>query len=163
MTARMMAVETMTKPIKAKMDAGKAERDQTKMMTAKKELSDLYVGAGVKPWKMLGNFVQLPVGFGCWRTFSNMATVPVAGLATGGTLWFTNLTVCDPYYVLPVVTVFLQHISARVSPTCVESDENSRAHAGFDPFDGNCLRLVHRWVWRTYQRQTQTKRSYRQL
>lgn len=40
-----------------------------------------------------------------------MSTLPVESMETGGILWFTDLTVPDPYYVLPVVTaasVFLQ-------------------------------------------------------
>ena len=31
-----------------------------------------------------------------------MVQMPVASLAGGGTLWFTNLTLSDPYFILPV-------------------------------------------------------------
>ena len=33
-----------------------------------------------------------------------MAKVPVASLATGGLWWFTDLTVNDPLYILPLIT-----------------------------------------------------------
>ena len=33
-----------------------------------------------------------------------MANVPIESMKTGGMLWFTDLTVPDPYYVLPVLS-----------------------------------------------------------
>ena len=32
-----------------------------------------------------------------------MAKLPVDSLSTGGALWFTDLTMADPFYVLPVL------------------------------------------------------------
>lgn len=33
-----------------------------------------------------------------------MANIPVESMKEGGLLWFTDLTVCDPYYILPMLT-----------------------------------------------------------
>ena len=33
-----------------------------------------------------------------------MATVPVESMKTGGMLWFPDLTLSDPYMILPVLT-----------------------------------------------------------
>lgn len=33
-----------------------------------------------------------------------MANLPVDSFRHGGLYWFTDLTVCDPYYILPVLT-----------------------------------------------------------
>ncbi len=33
-----------------------------------------------------------------------MANLPVESLSTGGTLWFHDLTLADPYYILPLCT-----------------------------------------------------------
>jgi len=33
-----------------------------------------------------------------------MATLPVESLKTGGFLWITDLTVPDPYFILPAIT-----------------------------------------------------------
>jgi len=33
-----------------------------------------------------------------------MCNLPVESLKTGGTAWFTDLTVADPYYALPLMT-----------------------------------------------------------
>ena len=40
-----------------------------------------------------------------------MANCPVDSMKTGGLSWFTDLTVPDPYYILPIltsVTLFVQ-------------------------------------------------------
>ena len=33
-----------------------------------------------------------------------MAKLPVESMTTGGVLWFTDLTVCDPFFLLPIIT-----------------------------------------------------------
>ncbi|XP_076243835.1 OXA1L mitochondrial inner membrane protein [Calliopsis andreniformis] len=47
---------------------------------------------------------QLPIFLSFFWGLKRMADVPVEGLRTGGLWWFTDLTVCDPYYILPVMT-----------------------------------------------------------
>ena len=44
-----------------------------------------------------------------------MASVPIESMKTGGMLWFTDLTVSDPYYVLPVLSClsFMATIEVR--------------------------------------------------
>lgn len=44
-----------------------------------------------------------------------MANLPVESMKTGGTLWFTDLTVADPYYALPVITVAMLYATIEVS------------------------------------------------
>lgn len=39
--------------------------------------------------------------FICLRRMSNL---PVESLKVGGLFWFTDLTISDPYYILPLVT-----------------------------------------------------------
>lgn len=33
-----------------------------------------------------------------------MSNAPVESMKEGGLFWFTDLTICDPYYILPVLT-----------------------------------------------------------
>lgn len=33
-----------------------------------------------------------------------MANTPVESMKDGGLFWFTDLTICDPYYILPMLT-----------------------------------------------------------
>lgn len=36
------------------------------------------------------------------------------GLSTGGTAWFTDLTACDPYYALPLISAVTMAAVTRV-------------------------------------------------
>jgi YidC/Oxa1 family membrane protein insertase len=59
--------------------------------------------------------IQVPLGFGTFRFLRSLSATPNVGIETGGTLWFTNLSVADPYYVLPVAMALWMHLFARVS------------------------------------------------
>ena len=43
-----------------------------------------------------------------------MANLPVESLKTGGALWFTDLTLADPFYLLPLITVSSLYINFKV-------------------------------------------------
>ncbi|TKR92805.1 hypothetical protein L596_007384 [Steinernema carpocapsae] len=43
-----------------------------------------------------------------------MCKVGYPGLSTGGSLWFTDLTACDPYYLLPFISAATMAMVARV-------------------------------------------------
>ena len=47
--------------------------------------------------------IQLPVFLSFFIAIRKMAAVPVESMKTGGMLWFQDLTVADPYYILPVL------------------------------------------------------------
>ncbi|XP_028649464.2 mitochondrial inner membrane protein OXA1L [Erpetoichthys calabaricus] len=46
--------------------------------------------------------VQAPVFISFFVALRKMAYLPVPSMQTGGTLWFTDLTMADPYYILPM-------------------------------------------------------------
>ncbi|XP_041926673.1 mitochondrial inner membrane protein OXA1L isoform X1 [Alosa sapidissima] len=46
--------------------------------------------------------VQMPVFVSFFIALRKMSYLPVPSLTTGGTLWFTDLTMSDPYYILPI-------------------------------------------------------------
>ena len=47
--------------------------------------------------------IQLPLFLSFFIAIRKMAAVPVESMKSGGALWFTDLTVPDPYYILPVL------------------------------------------------------------
>ncbi|KAH7145932.1 60Kd inner membrane protein-domain-containing protein [Dactylonectria estremocensis] len=55
------------------------------------------------PSGMLWSFIQIPFSFGLFRIISGMSHIPVPSLENSGYLWFTDLTVSDPYFVLPAL------------------------------------------------------------
>ncbi|KAG9486979.1 hypothetical protein GDO78_007049 [Eleutherodactylus coqui] len=59
---------------------------------------------GVNPFRgFLVPLVQAPVFISFFVGIRQMTSLPVPSLQTGGLWWFTDLTVADPYYVLPLV------------------------------------------------------------
>jgi len=52
---------------------------------------------------LLNAGVQGILGFGMFRLMSGLAQTPGIGLTSEGLWWFKDLTVADPYYVLPAV------------------------------------------------------------
>ncbi|KAG6011613.1 hypothetical protein E4U41_005464, partial [Claviceps citrina] len=58
---------------------------------------------GVSNLGILWSFGQIPFTFGLFRIVSAMANLPIPGFLDGGYLWFTDLAVGDPYYILPAV------------------------------------------------------------
>ncbi|XP_022247958.1 mitochondrial inner membrane protein OXA1L-like isoform X2 [Limulus polyphemus] len=59
----------------------------------------------VNPLKgMLVPFVQAPIFISFFMALREMANLPLESMKTGGTMWFTDLTIPDPFYGLPLIT-----------------------------------------------------------
>jgi len=67
---------------------------------------------GVNPLaSMAPLMVQMPFFIGMFLGLRGMANLPVESMTNGGLAWFTDLTVMDPYYVLPAImatSIFFQ-------------------------------------------------------
>ncbi|KAL2268970.1 hypothetical protein VTJ83DRAFT_3816 [Remersonia thermophila] len=68
-------------------------------------------------YSMLKGFIpliQLPLGIGMFRLIKGMSALPVPSLETGGLFWFTDLTIADPYFILPIATGIMMSIGMRI-------------------------------------------------
>ena len=101
---RLAIVKPYITDIQARTKAAKLTQDVPALMQASQELRRVYKDANIKSWKLLGPFIQIPFGFGVFRLIRNMVQLPVPGLEVGGLLWFYDLTVADPTYLLPLGT-----------------------------------------------------------
>ncbi|KAI9822436.1 MAG: Mitochondrial inner membrane protein oxa1 [Pycnora praestabilis] len=111
--ARMATIKPITKPITDKMSACSAQGDRAGAMAARSELQEVHRKAGVRVSKAFIPLVQIFLGFGTFRCMRGMATLPVPGLETGGFLWIRDLTLADPYFVLPAATSAAFYIVMR--------------------------------------------------
>lgn len=60
---------------------------------------------GINPLKnMLVPMAQMPIFLSYFLGIRRMVNAPVESLHTGGISWFTDLTMTDPFYVLPLIT-----------------------------------------------------------
>lgn len=84
------------------------------LMQQRLQMRHMKADKGIKGWHMALPFLQIPFAYGMFKLTRAMAALPVPGLETAGTLWFTDLTVADPLYVLPCVSALLMYVSMKV-------------------------------------------------
>ncbi|OBT46346.1 hypothetical protein VE00_02775 [Pseudogymnoascus sp. WSF 3629] len=111
--ARMARTAPQTKPLHTKMMDLQRNNDQAAMMAVRQEISVIHKRAGVKMWKSMLPMVQMFTGYGTFVLLRAMAKLPVPGLETGGILWFQNLTLPDPYFILPLAAAGVLHAVLR--------------------------------------------------
>lgn len=121
-SARLKALNPQLVPLTDKMRQAMARQDKEEAARLRHEMSMIRKRNDIKFGRMAWPLVQVPLGFGSWRLLSNMAALPVPGMATGGLLWFQNLVVPDPFFVLPLGVGLAQHMSARVCARCEPTD-----------------------------------------
>ncbi|KAK4174360.1 OXA1 inner membrane protein mitochondrial precursor encoded by the oxa1 protein [Triangularia setosa] len=89
--------------------------DQFAMMDKRNKMKAMQKAVG---YRMLPASVpaviQIPLGFGMFRLIRGMADLPVPSMEMGGALWFNDLTVSDPLFILPMLGAGLMIASMRV-------------------------------------------------
>ena len=63
---------------------------------------------------IIGPLVQLPLFVSFFFAIRRMAFLPVESFKTGGYLWFQDLTLYDPFFVLPIICSFSMLASIEV-------------------------------------------------
>lgn len=95
--------------------AGGTAMPQAEMMQLRLQMALVRERYNVKTWKMFLPMLQAPIAFGTFRLTTGMSSLPVPGLDTAGALWFTDLTVADPYMILPLVSSVMMYLSIKAS------------------------------------------------
>ncbi|OBT51553.1 hypothetical protein VE04_08838 [Pseudogymnoascus sp. 24MN13] len=111
--ARMARTAPQTKPLHEKMLNHQRNNDQAAMMAVRQEISVIHKRAGVKMWKSMLPMVQMFTGYGTFVVLRAMAKLPVPGMETGGILWFQNLAIPDPLFILPLAAAGVLHVVLR--------------------------------------------------
>ncbi|KAI0599265.1 60Kd inner membrane protein-domain-containing protein [Biscogniauxia sp. FL1348] len=86
-------------------EAAYRTQDQTALLQARATMSKLTKNSGAQIWRPFVGMAMIPFSFGMFRLGRGMAAIPVPSLETGGVAWFTDLTVPDPYFILPVASI----------------------------------------------------------
>ncbi|KAI2463975.1 60Kd inner membrane protein-domain-containing protein [Annulohypoxylon bovei var. microspora] len=94
----------------------------TKMLQLKKKYD-------ASTMKSLATLWSFPFTFGMFRLVRAMATLPVPSLETGGMLWFTDLTVHDPYYIMPFASVALTTLMFKQSQAANQTAPNQMSES----------------------------------
>ncbi|TLD35878.1 Homoisocitrate dehydrogenase [Venturia nashicola] len=113
--AKLELIKPYTMAANEKLSKAKESHDPLAIQEAQKEVAELMKTAGLKVfWPMAPTLLQALFGFCAFKLMRAMTALPVPGLETGGALWFLDLTVRDPNFILPVVMGGVLHLVGRM-------------------------------------------------
>ncbi|GKT41215.1 LOW QUALITY PROTEIN: mitochondrial inner membrane protein OXA1 [Colletotrichum spaethianum] len=107
-SARMQKLQQDPKyeEIRTGLQEAMSRGDSAGMAELRRDLSMMNKRAGVNPLNGLWGLLQIPFGYGMFRVLNGAASIPVPGMETGGFLWISDLTVSDPFFLLPIAGPF---------------------------------------------------------
>lgn len=118
-SALLQAVQKEPEHLKAheELQLATRNRDKVGMMAARTKMAAIKNKAGAQMRWVMVPFLTVPFSYGMFRLMRGMAAIPVPSMETGGLLWFTDLSVADPYYILPIANALLGVAMFKVSNT----------------------------------------------
>lgn len=128
MTARSTALISVTKPISDRIAAAKENRDTEAMQAAYLEMLAIRRRAGLSMMtQMLPVAMQGVIGYCGFKLMRAMANLPVPALQTDGFLWLQDLTLSDPYLILPLAMAGTMHLLVRMGGESGAAEMNQMA------------------------------------
>jgi YidC/Oxa1 family membrane protein insertase len=112
--ARSQVIAPHMDPLFKQYQTALAQGNRAEAQKVGGDMKTLRRNAGISYLKQFAPFVQVPIGFGTFRLMRGMAYLPVPGLDTGGVLWFPDLTVPDPLFILPIATSAAYYFTFKV-------------------------------------------------
>lgn len=113
--ARLTAVTPQMNELMEVLKEAKKTNNNHEMTMAQRHLNELFKENNVHPLRGLKMiFFQIPVFVTMFSALRRMADAPIPGLHDGGFGWVTDLTLQDPYYILPITSMVLTNIVLRV-------------------------------------------------
>lgn len=97
-------------------EAALLTKDQLEMVLARQELKGIERAEGIrnKYMAVVVPLLQVVPSYGMFRICRAMADLPVPSWETGGLLWFTDLTLADPFFLLPMLNAVLMYMGNKV-------------------------------------------------
>jgi YidC/Oxa1 family membrane protein insertase len=116
MTARFQEMSPLIKQIQARSRDALNNNDRTGVLEAQMQMRELKKEGNFAFNKMFRPLLlQFPLGYGAWNLLRSCSNVPVPGFETEHWLWISNLTVGDPYYLLPIITAAMTWVNVTTS------------------------------------------------
>lgn len=104
-------IQSMQSEMQRLSNEGKADQKMQKM----RELADFLTRNKINPVTILAkSLVPIPVFMATFFAIRDMALFPVTSFVTGGALWFVDLSIPDPYYILPIASSLSLLVSMEV-------------------------------------------------
>ncbi|KAI0509020.1 hypothetical protein F5B22DRAFT_376519 [Xylaria bambusicola] len=110
-------------------EAAYRTKDRQAMMVARSHMNRIKSETGASAWKPFIGLAAIPFSFGMFRLIRGMANIPVPGMETGGLAWFTDLTVHDPFFILPIAGVGLGSLTLIFTQRANVAQPTSMQHS----------------------------------
>ena len=130
-SARLNNAKHIVGPLRNEMIAYGRQSKQLEVQQKRAEIQQVYAERGIKLSKTFIPMLQVPLGYGIFRSVRGMGSLPVPSLSDESFLWLNDLTVADPLYILPLATSFLMYLTFKVrlirpfnSTACADSTYN---------------------------------------
>ncbi|KAJ3269243.1 Mitochondrial inner membrane protein oxa1l [Terramyces sp. JEL0728] len=101
---KMSNVKPQIEPIQTEMNRLKSIGDAMGAAKEQQKLMQVFQKEGVSPFSGLWGLLQAPVFISFFLALRNMCSLPVPGLSTSGFFWIQDLTLPDPYMILPIAS-----------------------------------------------------------
>ena len=130
MSAKLGATRSLLGPVQERMRAAMRASDYKTLAEAKAELKALKKAYDIKVSRVIVPvLIQVPLQFGAFRLLRNMAELPVPALLKENWLWTQDLTLSDPFYVIPITSAAIIYLTIKVGnwfsgPLCHLSETN---------------------------------------
>jgi YidC/Oxa1 family membrane protein insertase len=114
MVARTQALQSVLRPIQERSTEALKSGDQQAALVYWQQMAAVRGRAGISlPAQFAPMLLQGAVGFFAFRLIRAMSNLPVPELKHGGFLWLSDLTVPDPYGLLPIAMGAILHVTIR--------------------------------------------------
>lgn len=112
--ARMATVKPLLDPLQKRMSEGLRNKDQMAVAAAREEMQIIRRRSGFSfKWMGFAMTANMVFAYCSFKLLRAMAALPVPGFYNGGALWFKDLTLADPYYIIPGLMAAGFHLSVR--------------------------------------------------
>ncbi|CAG8493178.1 18546_t:CDS:2, partial [Acaulospora morrowiae] len=102
---KLMNIQPKAKKLMDEIKDAKKYSDTAVMLQKAEQMKNLYKSHDTSPYRgLVLTLIQAPIMISFFLATKKMAEFPVESFKTGGMLWFTDLTIPDPYYILPALT-----------------------------------------------------------
>ncbi|KAF2279993.1 uncharacterized protein EI97DRAFT_107490 [Westerdykella ornata] len=129
--ARLAAITPVMRKLNAEMTAAKAGGKMDEMQVVRRKMTRVYKVIGANPAKsFLPLGFQAVIGFGAFRCLRGMSNLPVPDMTQAGFLWFQDLTVSDPYMIIPVVAGGIMYVSMKMGGEAGPQSDQSMGTEG---------------------------------
>ena len=114
--ARLTAVQPELARLQEEAKKAKATGDRQTQQLVAQAFSNLCAKHDVSPLKpVLLPLMSMPIFLGMFYGIGRLVAVPLPEMMEGGFGWVTDLTMPDPYYILPLCSMVFTNIVLRVS------------------------------------------------